>query len=78
VVAIADIVLTDIRMPIGDGLWLLEQVRRRARRIPVIALSASSDLDAPALQDAGFDGVLRKPVDMRQLVETITTALRPR
>ena len=48
-VAIADIVLTDIRMPIGDGFWLLEQVRRRARRIPVIALSASSDLDAPAL-----------------------------
>jgi len=72
----ADIVLTDIRMPIHDGLWLLERVRQRPRRIPVIAISTYSDLDAPALQHADFDRVLRKPVDMQHLSDAVTALLR--
>ena len=78
VVDTVDVVLTDVRMPIHDGFWLLERVRQRARRIPVIAISAYSDLDSLTLQHADFDGVLRKPVDMRQLSGAITAALRDR
>ena len=74
----ADVVLTDIRMPIHDGLWLLEQVRRRPRRMPVIAISAYSELDEYSLLLADFDRVLRKPVDMRQLSEAIVSLVRDR
>ena len=74
----ADIMLTDVRMPVRDGLWLLERVRQRPRRIPVVAVSAYSDLDAASLQRADFDRVLRKPVDMRELLRAITDLLRER
>jgi two-component system response regulator YesN len=70
--------LTDVRMPVRDGLWLLERVRQRPRRIPVVAVSAYSDLDAASLQRADFDRVLRKPVDMRELLRAITDLLRER
>ena len=78
VASTADIVVTDIRMPDHDGLWLLEQVRQRLGHMPVIALSAYSDLDLWQLQQSGFDRVLRKPVDPHQLVEAVTTLSRHR
>ena len=72
----ADLVVTDVRMPGHDGLWLLDRVRQRAPRIPVVAISAYSDLDAAPLRRADFDRVLRKPVDMQQLLDAIGALLR--
>ena len=74
-----DVVLTDIRMPGEDGYWLLREVQQSARPVPVIAVSAYSDLEAPALAGAAFARVLRKPVNDGTLCrEILAVAASPR
>ena len=41
-----DVILSDIRMPGIDGLSLLEQIHRRQADLPIIIMTAHSDLDS--------------------------------
>ena len=41
-----DVLLTDIRMPGRDGLELLEEIRSKRPRLPVIVMTAHSDLES--------------------------------
>jgi two-component system cell cycle response regulator DivK len=69
-----DVVLMDLRLPDLDGG---EAARRlaadeRTARIPVIALSALPAEDAATwFREAGFDGYLEKPIDVRELPEQV-------
>lgn len=69
-----DVLLTDIRMPDMDGVELLGLLRssniERARRIPVIALTAGVEPEAEYLS-GGFAGYVRKPFRMEKLMELI-------
>ncbi len=60
-----DIVFMDIRMPHIDGISLVEKVRenKNAKEVPVIALSAGSEMSVAELQAAGFTDYLSKPFD---------------
>jgi CheY-like chemotaxis protein len=71
-----DVVVTDIAMPGHDGFWLLRQVRRRHRSLPVIAVSGYSDLQERALRQAAFARVLRKPVDPWVLCQEVAAVVR--
>jgi two-component system cell cycle sensor histidine kinase/response regulator CckA len=73
-----DVVVTDIAMPGHDGIWLLHEVLRRARHVPVIAVSGYSDLQERALREAAFARVLRKPIDPWMLCREVAAAVRPR
>jgi CheY-like chemotaxis protein len=73
-----DVVVTDIAMPGHDGFWLLHEVRRRERPVPVIAVSGYSDLQERALREAAFAMVLRKPIDPWVLCREVAAAVRPR
>jgi two-component system, chemotaxis family, CheB/CheR fusion protein len=72
-----DVVVTDIAMPGHDGFWLLHEVLRRARHVPVIAVSGYSDLQERALREAAFARVLRKPIDPWVLCREVAAAVRP-
>src|ERR687892_1945114 len=72
-----DVVVTDIAMPGHDGFWLLREIQRRHRSMPVIAVSGYSDLQAKALREAAFTRVLRKPIDPWALCREVAAALRP-
>jgi DNA-binding response OmpR family regulator len=63
------VVLTDVAMPDEDGVWLLQQVRASARpQTPVVAVTADIiSKTRAALEAAGFDAVIVKPVDPRDL-----------
>ena len=61
-----DLVLMDIQLPGCDGYVLLDEIRATGRHLPVIALTAhamAGDMER-AIQ-AGFDGYITKPIDVR-------------
>jgi YesN/AraC family two-component response regulator len=63
-----DIVLTDIRMPLMDGLKMGRSIRRENKGIPIIVTSAYSD--TPYMLDAidiGIDQYVMKPIDTAKL-----------
>jgi CheY-like chemotaxis protein len=62
-----DIILTDFVLPGDDGVWLLEQVNKRPRPVPVIAISGFDESQQPRLAAAPFAGKLLKPLDFDQV-----------
>jgi two-component system nitrogen regulation response regulator GlnG len=74
-----DALLTDVRMPGIDGIELLEQVRRRFPDLPVIIMTAHSDLDsAVAAYQGGAFEYLPKPFDVDEAVELVRRAVQHR
>ena len=72
-----DLCLTDMRMPDGDGLMVLNHIAERYGNTPVAVITAygSTDNAVAALKAGAFD-YLSKPIQLRQLREIITSALK--
>ncbi|HXF46908.1 MAG TPA: nitrogen regulation protein NR(I) [Burkholderiaceae bacterium] len=70
------VLVSDIRMPGTDGLELLRAVKRRHPALPVIVMTAFSDLESAvaAFQGGAFE-YLPKPFDVDRAVELIRRAL---
>ena len=72
-----DLVLMDIQLPGKDGYALLEEIRGSPTpTLRVVALTAhamSGDRDRAL--DAGFDGYITKPIDVRQFPLLVERAL---
>ncbi|MDO8284947.1 MAG: nitrogen regulation protein NR(I) [Rhodoferax sp.] len=70
------ILVSDIRMPGGSGLELLEKVKAKHPGLPVINMTAFSDLDSAvsAFQGGAFE-YLPKPFDLPKAVELIRRAV---
>ncbi len=71
-----EVLVSDIRMPGPSGLELLNAVKQRHPAVPVIVMTAYSDLDsAVAAFHGGAYEYLPKPFDVDQAVELIRRAL---
>ena len=70
------VLISDIRMPGASGLDLLQQIRARYPHIPVIIMTAYSDLESAvaAFQGGAFE-YLPKPFDVDHAIELIRRAL---
>lgn len=73
-----DIVVSDIKMPVMDGLEMTMHIREIAPEIPVILSTAFTET-AYLLRaiELGVCAYVRKPLDCRQLVEAITRTAAP-
>ncbi len=70
-----DVVVSDIRMPDRDGLELLREIGSRFPDLPVIIMTAYSDLDsAVAAYQGGAFEYLPKPFDVDEAVELVRRA----
>jgi len=71
------ILVSDIRMPGGSGLELLERIKRGHPNLPVIIMTAFSDLESAvsAFQGGAFE-YLPKPFDLTKAVELIRRAMQ--
>ena len=73
-----DLVLMDIQLPGKDGFELLEEIRRSSTpMLRVVALTAhamSGDRDRAL--EAGFDGYITKPIDVRGFPAQVERALK--
>lgn len=70
------VLVSDIRMPGGSGLELLDKVKQKLPGLPVIIMTAFSDLDSAvsAFQGGAFE-YLPKPFDVPRAVELIRRAV---
>ncbi|NRF16044.1 nitrogen regulation protein NR(I) [Vibrio coralliilyticus] len=71
-----DVLVSDIRMPGIDGIELLKQVNERSPNLPVIIMTAHSDLDAAvnAYQKGAFE-YLPKPFDVDETLTLVERAI---
>lgn len=70
------VVVSDIRMPNGSGLDFLSDIKQKYPEIPVIIMTAYSDLESAvaAFQGGAFE-YLAKPFDVDQAIEIIKRAV---
>ncbi|MEE4085545.1 sigma-54-dependent transcriptional regulator [Pseudomonas viridiflava] len=72
-----DLCLTDMRLPDGNGLELVQHIQQNFAHVPVAMITAHGSLDTAihALKAGAFD-FLTKPVDLGRLRELVNSALR--
>jgi len=66
-----DLVLTDIMMPVLDGIELIRRIRSKGG-LPVVAVTGSGAEVERRARDAGADDVLAKPVQLDELLGKLT------
>jgi len=72
-----DVLITDVRMPGMDGLALLDRLSRICPNLPVIVVTAHSDLEnAVAAYQGGAFEYLPKPFDVDEAIELVRKAAR--
>ncbi len=71
-----DVIISDIRMPGMDGITLLDKVKQHSPGVPVIIMTAYSDLDraVSAFQGGAFE-YLSKPFDVDEVVSLVKRAI---
>jgi two-component system cell cycle response regulator DivK len=73
-----DLVLMDIQLPGINGIEALRRVRAdpECARIPIVAFTASvMSTDRSQITEAGFDGFIGKPINLKEFLETVKLML---
>ena len=74
---IYDAVIMDIMMPVMDGITALKNLRKRGNNIPVLMLTAKTEIDDKVEGlDNGANDYLTKPFDTRELLARLRVLTR--
>lgn len=73
-----DVIVTDIQMPAMNGIELMNKLKEfpNAVDVPVVAMTARSDMDAKSLSQYGFATCLHKPFTSRELLSVIAEVVQ--
>ncbi len=74
-----DLILMDIHLPGMDGLSVVREMKddQRTANVPILALTAHAMRgDKDRFLDAGCDGYISKPIDVKTFLSSIETYLR--
>ncbi len=67
-----DVVLSDVRMPGGDGVALLKGLKTISNHKPkVFMMSGFSDYSETQLKELGAEGLLSKPFDIQKIIRSV-------
>jgi len=67
-----DVVLSDMRMPDGDGLFLADSIQKSGKRKPIFLIfSGYNDLTPEICADSGIAETIQKPATMDEIVKRI-------
>ncbi len=74
---ICSLVITDVKMPVMDGLEVLKNIKERDDSIPVLMITgyATVEMSIHALRNGAFD-ILTKPFEPAELLQRVRNALR--
>ena len=74
-----DLVISDLRLPDGDGVSILHEIRKAGMEIPVVILTAYGEVDNYLeAMNAGATEYLNKPVKSDELIAVVRRCLRTR
>ena len=74
-----DALISDIRMPIMDGLTLVRRIYEKKLQVPsIIFVSGFGDVDAREVHALGVELMLTKPLIRQQLLDALECSLLPR
>jgi DNA-binding NtrC family response regulator len=74
-----DVVICDLRLPDGDGLGILQEIRRANSEVPVVILTAYGEVDSYLeAMNAGATEYLNKPVKSEELLALVRRCLSRR
>jgi len=72
-----DVVIMDVMMPVMDGITALKKLRDSGNGIPVLMLTAKSEIDDKVLGlDSGANYYLTKPFDTKELLAAVRAITR--
>lgn len=72
-----DIVLMDVMMPVMDGITALKKIRADGNQIPVLLLTAKSEVDDKVIGlDSGANYYITKPFDTKELLAAVRAITR--
>jgi len=71
-----DLVITDVRMPVMDGIALLKRIQARGSYIPsLIFITGFADIELRDAYDLGAEALLEKPVECDHLIDVVRRSL---
>ena len=69
-----DVIITDINMPIMNGITMIEKLIKKGNKIPIIIMSAHTETDyIEKAKKLGIDNYLLKPFDFIKFIDLVTT-----
>ncbi len=71
-----DLLISDIRMPGTSGVELLDILRKRHVKIPVILITGFADISEEAALAKGAFKIISKPFDLDELLNSAASALK--
>ncbi len=70
-----DLVISDVRMPHGDGIELLKMIRQRNPKIPIVVLATGfADLSRSEAIQMGAFALIEKPINRKKMFELVEAA----
>ena len=74
-----DVLISDVRMPVMDGITLVRQLAGRDERVScIIFVSAFGDVDSREMYDLGVEAFLAKPFRLEELAAVLDRAIAER
>jgi DNA-binding response OmpR family regulator len=71
-----DLLILDIGLPKRDGLHVLQELRSRGKKLPVLVLTGQRERDVVACLESGADDFMQKPFHFEELLARVRTRLR--
>ena len=66
-----DMVFTDYKMPVMDGVQMAKRIKAEHPNLPVILITGSVGVTDSELDLGGFDAVVQKPFELKAIAESI-------
>jgi DNA-binding response OmpR family regulator len=71
-----DLLILDMGLPEREGLHVLQELRARGKRLPILVLTGRPERDVVTCLEAGADDYMRKPFVFEELLARVRTRLR--
>jgi len=72
-----DLIITDLSMPVMDGISMIKEIRKLNQTIPIVVTTAfgSQNEEVAKLEKIGMSAYIMKPVDVMKLLQTIDKSI---